>query len=186
MCRDLECFLDALPALGGGLDKWDTAGIQRLVEIGERRGIREVAFVVLNDQRNVVGVELVRDQVFAQILHRVRIRVDHGVLRVGNEHDAVGALQNHSPGRVVEHLAGDRVELHAGLHPANRAELDRKKVEEERAIRFGGEREHLALVLDGQLLVDPLQVGRLAAQTRTVVDDLRGEFFCGVVEENHL
>ena len=69
--------------------------------------------------------------------------------------------------------------------PADRAELDGQEVEEERAVGLGGQREHLALVLDGQLLVDPLQVGRLPAQAGAVVDDLGRQLLGRVVEEDH-
>ena len=46
----------------------------------------------------------------------VQVRVQHRLLAVGHEHDAVRALQHHAPGGVVEDLAGHGVELDARLH----------------------------------------------------------------------
>ena len=145
----------------------------------------QVALVVLEDHRDLVGVDLVGLEVLPHVLVALEVGVEHRLLRVAHEADRVRALQHHAAGGVVEDLPGDGVELDAGLHPADRADLDGQEVEEEGAVRLGGEREHLALVLDGQLLVDPLQVGGLAAEPRAVVDDLGRELLRRVVEEDH-
>jgi hypothetical protein len=47
-----------------------------------------------------------------------------------------------------------------------------KEVEEQRAVRLGAEADQLALRLGVGLVVDVLEVGRLPAETRSVIDDL--------------
>jgi hypothetical protein len=53
----------------------------------------------------------------------------------------------------------------ARLEALHRAQLERKKVEEQRAIHLGGQRDELALRRRIDLVVHVLDVGRLAAQT---------------------
>ncbi|MND07091.1 hypothetical protein D3C83_288720 [compost metagenome] len=62
--------------------------------------------------------------------------------------------------------------MEAGFEAANLTQRQREEVEEERAVGLGRERDQLALRLGVRLVVDVLQVGRLPAETRAVVDDL--------------
>jgi hypothetical protein len=62
--------------------------------------------------------------------------------------------------------------MEAGLEAADLSEREREEVEEQRAVRLGAEADQLALRLGVGLVVDVLEVGRLPAQTRSVVDDL--------------
>jgi hypothetical protein len=107
------------------------------------------------------------------------------LLTVGDEDDPVRPLEHELPRRVVIDLSGNGVELQLGAHPADLAEIEGEKVEEERAVGLGGQREHLAAVVRGERVVDELQVRRLSAQARTVIDDLGRNFPGRVVEENH-
>src|SRR5579862_3796452 len=68
---------------------------------------------------------------------------------------------------------------------ADGAEIDRKKIEEERALGFGGERDQLALRRRSHFLVNVFEVGRLAAETGTVVDDLAVDLAGRVVDQGH-
>ena len=107
------------------------------------------------------------------------------VLAVGDEDDAVGAFQHELARGVVVDLPRHRVELELRAHAADLAEVEREEVEEEGAVGLRRQRQHLAFVVRRQRVVDELQIRRLAAETRTVVDDLRGDLFGGVVEEDH-
>src|SRR5262249_60552200 len=91
-------------------------------------------------------------------------------LAVRHEDDAVHALQDQLPGGVVEDLAGDGVEVEARLEPAHGAELEGEEVEEERAVGLGREGDELALRVRVRLVVDPLEVRGLPAETRAAVD----------------
>ena len=67
----------------------------------------------------------------------------------------------------------------------DRAQVDGQEVEEERALRLRGQRDHLAAVVLRDLAEDPLQVRRLPAQTGTVVDDLAVDLLGHVVDVGH-
>src|SRR5690606_17012916 len=82
-------------------------------------------------------------------------------------------------------LARDRVEVEAGLEPADLTEVERQEVEEQGPLGLGRQRDHLALRLGLRDLVDPLEVGRLSAQAGPVVDDLEVDLPCAVVDERH-
>ncbi len=58
------------------------------------------------------------------------------------------------------------------LKPRTEPRSKRKKIEEKGSLSLGGERDHLAFLLFGGLLVDVLQVRGLAAKARTVINDL--------------
>jgi hypothetical protein len=183
--RALQGLLDADALLGHGLEERHSAGIEPLVQDLDRQRVGQVALVVLQHHRDLVGVDLVDLEVLLQVRQAVEVGVDHRLLAVGDEHDAVRPLQDHPAGGVVEDLPGNRVELDARLHAPDGAELDGQEVEEEGPVGLGGQGEHLSLVADRQLLVDPLQVRRLAAQPRPVIDDLRRELFRRIVEQDH-
>jgi hypothetical protein len=102
-----------------------------------------------------------------------------------DEHHAVDALQDQLAAGVVEDLARHRVQVEAGLEAADLAERQRQEVEEQRALGLRGEGDHLPFRLGVGLVVDVLQVGRLPAQTRPVVDDLAVDLARRVVDEAH-
>src|SRR5262249_12136402 len=82
-------------------------------------------------------------------------------------------------------LSGHGVEVEAGLEASNLGQRQRQEVEEQRAVGLGGEGNHLALRLGIGLGVDVLEIRRLAAETRPVIDDLAADFARRVVDEGH-
>ena len=62
--------------------------------------------------------------------------------------------------------------MEAGLETPNRSEIERKEIEEQGSIGFGGERNHLAPRLICGLFVDNLQVGGFSTKAGTVVNNL--------------
>jgi hypothetical protein len=60
----------------------------------------------------------------------------------------------------------------AGLEAPDLPQREREKVEEERAVGLGAEADRLARGVGIGLVVDVLEVGRLPAQTGSVIDDL--------------
>src|SRR5207249_6133143 len=92
-------------------------------------------------------------------------------LRVGNEHDSIDAAQDELAAGVVKNLSGHSVEMHAGFETAHGPEIEREEIEEEGALCLGGERDHLAFLLFGGLLIDVLQVGGFATKPGAVVHD---------------
>src|SRR5205814_444900 len=82
-------------------------------------------------------------------------------------------------------LAGDGVELEAGLEATDDADVDGEEIEKERAVGFGLQAHHLAAALRRGLGVDVVQIGRLSTEARTVINDLRGHLHRRVIEEDH-
>ncbi len=110
------------------------------------------------------------------------------VLRVGDEDDAVHPAQHQLAGGVVNDLAGDGIELELGLEAFDGHGLDGQKVEEQGAVRTGGERNQLAFVASRSLhmIMHLHEIGRLAAHGRPVVDDLDLEFFGCLIDDCHI
>src|SRR5574341_1303503 len=159
--------------------------VEQPVELVDGRDVRKVAFVVLDHVRDLVEVVALLGEVHSQVLDRLDVGLHPLDLRVRDEDDPVHALQDQLPARVVEHLAGDRVEVEARLEAADLAEREREEVEEERALRLGREGDHLALRVRVRLRVDVLQVGRLPAEAGAVIDDLAVDLARAVVDEAH-
>src|ERR1700694_4735358 len=75
--------------------------------------------------------------------------------------------------------------MKACLEAANAAEIEREKVEEERPVSLGGQRDQFAFGLGIGFVVDPLQIRGFSAQARTVIDDLAIDLPRGVIDERH-
>src|SRR5690606_15308306 len=120
-----------------------------------------------------------------EVLEALDVRLHARDLRVGDEHDAIGALEDQLAARVVEHLAGHRVEVEANLVLADLAEIERQEVEEQRALGLRLERDHLAARLGLRRREHVLEVCRLPAQARAVIDDLAVDLLRQPVDEAH-
>lgn len=76
--------------------------------------------------------------------------------------------------------------MKARFESAHRSQIQWKEIEEERAIRLRCQRDHLALLILSRVVVDPLQVGGLSAQTWTVVHELAVNFASRKIDERHV
>ena len=174
--------------LAGGRDRLEGGNVQEIqrgVQVRDRGGVPEVPLVVLEDEREFLELLPVGGEVVHQVLQALHVAVDHLPLGVGDEHDAVHALEHQPPGGVVEHLSGHRVEMEADLEPLDLPQLDREEVEKQGPVGLGGKGDQPPLLLRAQHLVDHLDVGRLAGEARAVIDDLRAELTGRIVEEGH-
>ena len=86
---------------------------------------------------------------------------------------------------VVDHLAGHGVELELGLEPLDDDRVQGQKIEEQRPVGRGGQRDEFAFVDVVDLTVDVGQVRRLTAQRWAVVDELELHFFVCVIDNGH-
>src|SRR5205823_379158 len=111
------------------------------LQLLQRRGVGQVALVVLDDVGNLVEIVALLLKIRAQVLHRLDVRLGALDLRVGDEDHAVHALQNQLARGVVEHLSRYGIEMEAGLESANFTEAERQEVEEQGALGLGGERD---------------------------------------------
>src|SRR5262245_63369147 len=127
----LERLKDALADGRAGLEVGRPVRIQQALHLVDRRRVREIALVVLHDARELVEVVALLGEVDAQVVEALDVGLHALDLAVGDEDDAVHALQDQLPARVVEDLTRDRVEVEAGLEAADLAERERKEVEKE-------------------------------------------------------
>ncbi len=75
--------------------------------------------------------------------------------------------------------------MEARLESPHRSQLQRHKVKEERAIRFRGQADEFAFRLRRGRVIDVLEIRRLAAEARAVVDDLAIDLSRCVINESH-
>src|SRR6266478_1711021 len=75
--------------------------------------------------------------------------------------------------------------MKARFESAYRSQIQWQEVEEQRAVRLGGQRHHFPLLVLPGVVVDPLQVGGLSAQTWTVVHQLAVNFARRKIDERH-
>src|SRR5713226_3307825 len=75
--------------------------------------------------------------------------------------------------------------MKARLEPAHRPQIQWQEIEKECAVRLRCQRYHLALLVLSRVVVDPLQVGGLSAQTWTVVHELAVNFASRKIDERH-
>jgi hypothetical protein len=94
--------------------------VEHRLELVERRGVGQVALVVLHDERELRQVVAVLRQVVVQVLHALHVRLRAVELRVGDEHHAVDAAQDEAAAGVVVHLPGHGVQVEARLEAADR------------------------------------------------------------------
>src|SRR4029077_11361750 len=76
--------------------------------------------------------------------------------------------------------------MKARLESAHRSQIQGQEVEKERSVRLGRQGHHLALLVLSGVVVDPLQVGGLTAQTWTVVHQLAVDFARRKIDERHV
>jgi hypothetical protein len=167
-----QSFEDAGALEGYGFDDGFILATKFGGEQIDGQNIGQIALVELEHVGNFVEVVAMLFQVRHQVVEGFDVGVLALLLRIGDEDDAVHAAQDQFAAGVIEDLSGDGVEVNAGLEAAYRAEIERQEVEEQRAFGFGGQRDHLALLLIRGFLVDHLQIRGLAAEAGAVVHDL--------------
>src|SRR4051812_30985972 len=139
----------------------------------------KILLVVLNDERHGARFDRVLREVRVKILKALDVLLELARLAIGDEHDAVGALEHEPASRLVVDLSRHRVELEARRESRDRAEIEWQEVEKQRAVSLRGEGHHLPFPLIRYLTVDVVQVRRLPGPTRSVVDDLAGDLAGG-------
>src|SRR6266853_5192348 len=75
--------------------------------------------------------------------------------------------------------------MKARFESAHRSQIQRQKVEEQRAVRLRRQRHHFPFLILARVVVDPLQVCGLSAQTWTVVHQLAVNFARRKIDERH-
>ena len=164
------------------------AEVERVGQLGRRRGSApsaDPACCTATTSGTVRASMPCSARLCVQVLEALDVLLELARLAVGDEHDAVRALEHELARGLVVDLPGHGVELELRREAGDRAEVERQEVEEQRAVGLRRERDHLAFPVVGNLAVDVMQVRRLSRPTRSVVDDLAGDLARGVVDERH-
>ena len=103
--------------------------------------------LLLHDVRHVSESTPVLLEVFPQVLERLEVRVDATRLRIGNEHQTIGAGEHELARGVVINLPRNGEELQPHAHAAHPGQPNRQKIEVEGAIDRRRQAHHLAPVL---------------------------------------
>src|SRR5262249_42887201 len=75
--------------------------------------------------------------------------------------------------------------MEAGLEAAHGAQVERKKIEKQGAVGFGRQRNHFSFLILPGVVVNPLQIRGLSAQTGTVVHQFAVNFARRKIDERH-
>ncbi len=75
--------------------------------------------------------------------------------------------------------------MKARLESAHRSQIQWQEIEKKCAVRLRRQRHHLAALVLPRVVVDPLQVGGLSAETWTVIHELAVNFASGKIDERH-
>ena len=181
---------DILPAGGDGFkcgepDASCSTIVEVALELGGRSGAGRVAFIILERDREARRIGPVVPDVLDHCMKRMVIRFEAVRRRIGDENEAIGAMENELAGRIIVDLAGHGVELEACLVAVDFCRMHREEIEEERAVRRGGERYEVTTLLLIHFGVDVSEIGRLATEGGATVDNLERDLFGLVVDECH-
>lgn len=113
---------------------------------------------------------------FLQIAQAFNIGIEALLLRIGHEDNPIDPLQDKPAAGIVVDLARHGIKMKADFKSVDQAQLQRQEIEEQCPLRVGGKRHHLSLIGGMDFLIDVIQIGGLAAQTRTVIHNLAIDF----------
>lgn len=147
-----------------------------LFHVLDAHGRWKIALVELKNVGNCVEVVTLALEIHNEVFKRLDVGIHPLFLRVGDEDDAINTFQDELARGVVKDLPGDRVQVKACLESSNRAEFERKKVEEECSICLSRKGNQFSLGAHIALVVDVLEVRRLPAKAGAVIDDLAVDF----------
>src|SRR5690242_16429880 len=162
---DAQALDHATATDGDGLEAGRAEGVEVLLQDGNGKDVGQIALVPLHYQGKFAGVAAHTLELIGKLAEVLDVLLELAGLRVRHEDDAVGALQDGDARLLVEHLAGNRVELEAHLEAVDAAEVEGQQIEVQRALGLGVNRDHVADVARIDGFMDEMQVGGFAAQT---------------------
>jgi hypothetical protein len=133
-------------------------GIEVGVELVDRQDVAQISLVVLEHDGEFRNLEAELLEVFDEAIEALDIRVPHRALRIGHKHQPVDALEHQFAGRIIEDLAGYRVQLESGFETADRPNFNRQQIEKQGPVGFGLERHHFAARFGRGLGIDVAEI----------------------------
>ena len=144
--------------------------VQHIFQIINRRDIRQVAFVVLQDVGNFVDRNVLFGQIVAQVLEAFDILLHFFPLRISHENHPIHAAQDELSRGVIDDLTRNRIKLELVTNPFITTALTGRKSKNKVRIRCGRERNQVAAIFRAISLVD-MANGRFPAKRGTVIDN---------------
>jgi hypothetical protein len=102
----VQRLVDAATARRRRLEARNTARVQRLLELLDTVELRQVALVVLQDERDALERQPLLAQVLVEVAQRFEVVLHLPEAGIGHEHHRIGALEHELAGSVVEHWNG--------------------------------------------------------------------------------
>ncbi len=150
--------------------------IEEFVQLINGENVRQIVLVVLKHNRYVVQVAPLIREVVAQVIEAFEVRIGTRHLRIGHEDDSIRAREHELAGCIEVDLSRHREQLQPYVHPAYRRKPHREKIEVQRPVDGGCERDQLPAMIGLCRRVNVFERGRLSAKPWPVVDDLENEF----------
>jgi hypothetical protein len=160
--------------------------LELLGEVGNGHGVGKIPLVELENVGDGIEIQVVLFQVFLKVFHCFEIRIQPLFLGVGYENDPIGTFEDELAAGLIEDLSRNGIKVKARFEAAHGSQIQRKKIEEERAVGLRGQRHHFALLVLPSVVVNPLEVRGFSAQTWTVVDEFAVNFARRKINERHL
>src|SRR5262245_11730665 len=104
-----------------------------MLEGGDGQRARQITFIPLDNEWEVAKVFPHFSHVPLEREQALEVLVELLGRGVGDEDDAIHPLQHGDARALIEHLAGDGIELEADVETMNQAELDGEEIEGQRA-----------------------------------------------------
>src|SRR5260221_12737030 len=124
-------------------------------------------------------------QVLFQVPKTLNIFLHFVPLRIRHEDQAIHTPENQLSSRVINHLAGDCVQLEFCFETLQHDRVHRQKIKKKGSIGCGCQRNEVATITRRDARMDVLQVGRLPTERRPVIDNLEMDLFASVVDDRH-
>jgi hypothetical protein len=137
--------------------------VQQVFKVVGRRHVGEVALVELQHDRHFFEKKLLLLQVFLQVPEAGHVFFHFVPLGICDKDHTVNASQDKLSRRVIDDLAGHRVQLEFRPETLKRQGGQRQEIKKQSAVRGGGERDKIASVRRRNPGMDIDQVGRFPA-----------------------
>src|SRR5690554_3478512 len=159
------------------------------VEVGtqllQRHRCGQIAFIILNKQRNLIDIVAVLVQILLEIFQGDNIYLLAGTLAIGDEYNAIVALHDKLSAGAMKELTGHRIKMQTGFKTPDGRQTQGQEVKEERALLLGFQVDEFAARVRIGTRKDEFNIRRFSAETRTVIDDLEDDLSLSPIDERH-
>ena len=178
---------NVIPGSGSGFKNGQTAGpgVEEILHVGDGGRIREVAFVELEDSRELVKGGAIVGEITDHAVPGREVFLHAVKLGVRDENDPIDTPEHHLSGGVIANLPRDRIEHELCFVAIDHHRVDGQEVEEESPVVGGGEGHQVTPLVSADTAVDIAEIGGLAAHGSAAIDQLETDLAGIVVDDGH-